>query len=300
MASRQMKERLEAADKRADELLSAAAGTPNATPATDGGDGDPADLAPKNNVDWEHKYKVLEGKYKAEVPKLHSAVQEQANKITELTVQMSQRSTLEDGGAVEIDFSDAKLNPKLKEFKEEYPDVFDGVVEIVKAAKTTKTKEAAPKTTETPPEPKSKESPVWTASMYQLLDVKVPDWRDINRNPQFSAWLSEMDVYSRKTKNQLLLDAYAAGDVETVSNMFGGFKASVKVDKQEDEDEDLAPPSTTSGSVDTSRSADKSITRAYISKFYQDVALGRYKGKEKLMNEIHGKIDKALASRAVQ
>jgi hypothetical protein len=297
MASRTMKDRLAEADGRAEAALQARNGTPEAAPSTDG-DGDLSDPARQNPVDWKHKYEVLEGKYRAEVPKLHAAVQEQASKITELTVAVSKRATLEDEGAVAVDLMDFEKNPKLKEFKEEYPDVFEGVVEIVKAAKTPANKKDTTQTPATPQTQQPAQSPAWTSAMYQLLDAKIPDWRTINQDQGFVQWLSEKDVYSRKTKNDLLLDAYAAGDVETVANMFGGFKAIAQEDNQDQDD--LAPSSTTSGSVDNTQSAQTTITRAYISKFYQDVALGRYKGKEKLMNEIHAKIDSALVSRAVQ
>lgn len=305
MASRSMKDRLEAAAKIADEALAAAAGTPPETPAPEGGnDGNPADPN-QNNVDWEHKYKVLEGKYKAEVPKLHSAVQEQAAKIAELTVQVGQRSTLEDEGATVIDFTDEKtLTPKLKEFKDEYPDVFDGIVETIKVAgvKQPKKKDPPPaeQTQAHPANPETPKETVWTKSMYQLLDTKVPDWREINKDNGFLEWLSEKDIYSNKTKQQLLLDAYAAGDVETVSNVFIGYTVQKAPAPDNEDPDNLAPPRTTSGSIDSSQAQPETITRAFIAKFFKDVALGKYKGREKDMNAINARIDKAVASRAVQ
>lgn len=55
------------------------------------------------------------------------------------------------------------------------------------------------------------------------LDAQVPDWRTINKSSSFRAWLSLRDIYSRKVRQQLLNDAYAAGDAASVAAFFRGY-----------------------------------------------------------------------------
>ena len=55
------------------------------------------------------------------------------------------------------------------------------------------------------------------------LDATVPNWRDINYSSPFKAWLRLRDVYSRRVRQDLLNDAYAAGDAASVAAFFRGY-----------------------------------------------------------------------------
>lgn len=55
------------------------------------------------------------------------------------------------------------------------------------------------------------------------LDAAVPQWRDINTSSSFRAWLRLRDVYSRRVRQDLLSDAYAAGDAASVAAFFRGY-----------------------------------------------------------------------------
>jgi hypothetical protein len=55
------------------------------------------------------------------------------------------------------------------------------------------------------------------------LDASVPNWRDINYSSSFKAWLRLRDVYSRRVRQDLLNDAYAAGDAASVAAFFRGY-----------------------------------------------------------------------------
>jgi hypothetical protein len=53
----------------------------------------------------------------------------------------------------------------------------------------------------------------------------VPQWREINRHPQWLAWLQQTDTYSRVKRQRLLDDAVEKGDANRVIKFFQGFLA---------------------------------------------------------------------------
>ena len=57
----------------------------------------------------------------------------------------------------------------------------------------------------------------------QALDNAVPNWREINRHPQWLEWLQESDPYSRVKRQRLLDEAVERGDATRVIAFFRGF-----------------------------------------------------------------------------
>jgi hypothetical protein len=57
----------------------------------------------------------------------------------------------------------------------------------------------------------------------QALDAHIPDWRQINGDPRFHAWLLLPETYSGVIRDRLLKDAAAAGDASRLINFFRGF-----------------------------------------------------------------------------
>ena len=66
---------------------------------------------------------------------------------------------------------------------------------------------------------------------YQALDQAVQDWRRINKNPAFIQWLTGIDEFSGRTRQQLLDEAHATFDANRVIRFFmtykGGGRASM-------------------------------------------------------------------------
>lgn len=301
-----MEKRLKEAEEAADRAHAAhykSDGTPGEpAPASqaDGGSG--------KNPDPEQKYKVLKGKYDNEVPLLHKQVQELNQRNQELEAKINSRSTLEDGGAVglDLDLSDDKLPENLKDFKGEYPDVFNGVSAMMKAAKlgTPKKVEAPPPAAAAPVKtaPAQANAP-WTPAMYQQLADKCPNWKQINTHPEFLGWLADNDRYTRKTRRALLGEAFAAHDIDTVANIMQDWEKFFLV-KQDHEPDDVAPPAGggglgSGGDGGGGGNQPVRITQAEINKFYTDVALNKYKGRDEERKAMEAKIDAAVAGRNI-
>lgn len=61
------------------------------------------------------------------------------------------------------------------------------------------------------------------ARMHNLLDDKLPNWNDVNHDPEFHAWLALRDTMSGVTRKKLLTDAYAGNEGPRVLSIFQSF-----------------------------------------------------------------------------
>jgi hypothetical protein len=115
---------------------------------------------------------------------------------------------------------------------------------------------------------------VKATDVYSMLDQNLPDWREINRSDEWKEWLTVPDVYSGMVKQQLLNQAFAAGDATRVLTFFRGFLGQ------------HPQQSTATPRRATSREQLPIFTTAQISKFYDDVRRGRYSEQQKANIEL--------------
>jgi hypothetical protein len=59
--------------------------------------------------------------------------------------------------------------------------------------------------------------------LYETLADSVPEWKQINRSPEFKEWLSQPDPYSGRVKHEMLKEAFTGQDTNRVVNFFQGF-----------------------------------------------------------------------------
>lgn len=130
--------------------------------------------------------------------------------------------------------------------------------------------------------------------MLTVLDDKLPDWREINRDENFVNWLQLPDLYSGDIRHNLLKAAYERNDATRVLAFFNGFLAeeaamSPAEARQEEtrapapvlDPKSLAAPGRAKSAAAQSAPAEKPIfTRAQIAKFYADAAAGKFKGRD--------------------
>lgn len=129
--------------------------------------------------------------------------------------------------------------------------------------------------------------------MYALLDEKCPNWQAINENQDFISWLGLRDPFSGATRRNLLNQAYEQNDSPRVLKFFEGFlaeEAATAPAAQAQPDpvpgavprvplETLAAPGRAKSTAHTP--VEKPIiNRADITRFYMDLAAGRFRGRE--------------------
>lgn len=136
--------------------------------------------------------------------------------------------------------------------------------------------------------------------VYNLLDQKVPNWRDVNNSPAFKNWLRLRDVYLGGVRQQHLDAAFKAADAPRVAAFFTNFLADEAAIGSTDllpQPEPPAPPAPRTPAVrldalaapgrakpaggEPPVNSDKPVyTRAQISTFYANVRRGAYAGRE--------------------
>lgn len=133
-----------------------------------------------------------------------------------------------------------------------------------------------------------------TQKMLDVLDQKLPEWRELNTNQDFLSWLRLPDPFSGAIRHDMLKAAYTQGNPSRVLAFFNGFlaeEAVVAPAKAEPDTgaqrvpkvplESLAAPGRAKSAAGNATPAEKPVfTRANIAAFYADVAAGRYRGRD--------------------
>ena len=204
-------------------------GEPSAEEPNDPPNDPPAE--PPSGENWEHKFKVLQGKYDKEVPRLHrqfrtakSQNQQLLDRVSQLEQTVKQLKETPPPAA-EPD------NPLTQEEITQFgPDLIDIIRRVAKAETGVALDEQLrpiKQTVEQVQEAVANPAESGTVSAEQVLaDLAeaVPEWEKQNVDPQFLNWLDEKDPYSGKARTELIADAWTAGDSERVISLFKGFQ----------------------------------------------------------------------------
>ena len=238
--------------------------TPDAASATPAPAADPAPAptaTPPGEGDdkWEARYKTLHGKYNAEVPRLHAALKERDSKLNSLTEEVEALKA-------------AVSNPRESLIKPEEVNEFgEPLVDLIRRAARD---EMAAKDAEIAALKREVESVKTSTvenkevSFYDKLHSQVPDWMAINDDPDFHAWLGEVDDLTGALRQEILSAAEGKRDADRVARFFKAFKkvqetksaaATASLDSQ------VAP---VASRVDEPPKGKKIWTRAEIADFY--------------------------------
>jgi hypothetical protein len=250
----------------------------------------------ESTVDWEQRYNVLQGKYNGEVPKLNRQVQdlqelngrlqldlERANtKVSELEQQAAETTLVNENQSAELD----KYFESLSE--QGYPDEFIEAMRGIASANTgadvnglKKRLDDVSGTVETL-QSKTTEQEQTTAQQAEARfwekfnDGAPKNWEKINDDPQFLAWLEEVDPASGVSKRQLLAHARANLDVNRTLYFFKQWD-EIANNAPADPGPELTPKE--GGGDATPLSTGRTWSKAEITAFYDDVKRGKYRGR---------------------
>jgi hypothetical protein len=148
-------------------------------------------------------------------------------------------------------------------------------------------------------------------SLETTMDRDVPNWRDINYQPEFLDWLKLPDPYSGGIRMNMLKAAYDQNDTARVRAFFKGFlaeeAATTPAGYQPDRNpqpaaggtgkiplESLAAPGRAKSAAANGAPTEKPVfTRAQITQFYLDKTNGRFRGRETEATRIEQQIFEA-------
>lgn len=126
------------------------------------------------------------------------------------------------------------------------------------------------------------------------LTAQVPDWREINADQQFHSWLLEVDPLAGVPRQTFLDAAQGQLDAARVAGFFKTWQslngnsaaqqtrnaAASQLEKQ------IAPGRGRTSNATTTAGETKVYTRGDVSKFFDDVRKGLYKGREQERDRI--------------
>lgn len=158
---------------------------------------------------WRSKFVTLQGKYDAEVPRLHESMRQMREQL--LAMQSDKHDVAPPAP------QQSGVNRKALE---EYDAEFGKLVDVIEQQREQIKKMEAYL------------SQVWQAQamtedqIFQRdLRAAIPDFDQINSLPEFVSWLAENDGFSRRTRKENGEAALAARDVQTVAAIISQFKS---------------------------------------------------------------------------
>lgn len=173
---------------------------------------------------------VLQGKYNAEVPKLHAHLRERDERIHALEAE-AERLRAEAKTAPKEDDVDPK-NPYglTSEELELGPEPLSVAEKVAKAMLKKQEQEIQRLKDELQAVSKSTSEERTSERFWNTLETAVPDWSDINSNPDFQTWLMQVDPLSGAIRDELLKSAQRSSDGQKAANVFLAWKAARPAD----------------------------------------------------------------------
>jgi hypothetical protein len=292
----------------------------------------PTPEPPKKPEDFEHKYKVLKGKYDKELPderkkakeirdraiiledenaKLRQQLLErQSQQVTDLRQTASPKPT------VEAVIKELETDPDTEYIRTQFPDVwkvnrkmFEKLATVTSGNQGGGEIEDRIKKIETTVKDVSTRIEQTVQSEFdRYLDENVQGWRTVNVDPKFEEWLQDSDRYTGVPKITLIRDAIKRADGPTVANFFidfakenqpaPGVNPSPSPQKPQVV-QNITPPKPRTVATPPPPEAE-TITQDSIGQFYERKRKGFYIGREAEALAEEKKIEKAVAEGRVK
>ena len=242
------------------------------------------------------KYKTLQGMYNAEVPRLHQQNRDMQQRLQQMEQLLASVSASK---PVDAPTSAPQQTYVTEKDVEDYGDSIDVMRKVSREELAAVTQRLAhiegllnqmqqnvvPQVQAVAKQQAaSVEQQFWSD-----LTATVPNWRSVNDNPDFQTWLLETDPLTGLARQTYLEDAQRALDARRVSNFFRTWlesngQASVaqsagRVSAQSELEKQVTPGrSRATGTPQTGKG--RTYTPEDITKFFNDVRSGQYKGRE--------------------
>jgi len=254
----------------------------------------------------DQRYRVLQGKYNKEVPALTYRVayleNVNADLMKENTALKAAAQAIPPAPAVSPpppspaapSIADSLRNSpdeKVKNFRENFPDIFDFVLQAVDQAAMAARDQADRRFADMEKDAASRKQDVFL----KRLNETHPDWQAIcQADPNWPQWLMRKERYSSSSRLDSLKEASQRFDPEPIVNMLTDFKAEfhtpapIPANPNPPAPPNINPPPQAPGNErfisppsgpgapppPAAQPADVPITRAFIKQFYQDKTRG--------------------------
>jgi hypothetical protein len=294
------------------EQINAPQGDPNAQPAPTDPAQQPAaqqptqqptqqpEGTPASQPNFEQQYRVLQGKYNAEIPRLRQQVQELmgANRALQEQVTATNALLASLGGQAQrpASGSPAASQPvklvKDEEIREYGADLIDVVRRAAQEAVLPELDRRIANQASSTAQRIVKQD---QAAVHDMLTDQVPNWKQLDTDDGFINWLDQKDPFSGRVRGEMLNEAYRAHDAPRVVAFFksylnehaavtppaSGAPAAPQGASPQQRLEDMVVPGVpkagAAGAQDGANNK-RIWSRAEITKFYHDKQQGLYRG----------------------
>ena len=245
------------------------------------------DQEPKQD-DWQQKYRSLQGMYNADVPRLNAENRDLSSRVSQLEGLLG--SMQEPAQQTPVQSEKLITDDDVKEYG-------DSIAVMRKAAREEVSQEIAqlkqqlgqlqgvlPQVQQVQAQQKkSGEQTFWST-----IASEVPNWNDINNDPDFQSWLLAIDPLTGISRQTYLEDAQKNLDASRVVNFFRTWEGetgktnTAQVDRtaqQSQLQKQVAPGRSRNNGVKAS-GQNRTYTPNDIQEFYADVRKGKYKGRD--------------------
>lgn len=241
---------------------------------------------------FEQKYRSLQGKYNAEVPRLHADRRELTNRVQQLEQLIASMN------AAPAKAQEPAQKLVTEQDIEDYGDSIDVMRRVFREEMSSKDAEISDlrslvrqlQGTVVPQVQQLSQSHAVSNEQRFWADLQaaVPDWQEINTNKEFQSWLLEVDPLTNVPRQTYLDDAQRNLDARRVTNFFAAWKGMTGGQQARptrgpqsasELERQVAPGKGRSGGAKAQGEA-KTYTSADIKRFFSDVQKGKYKGRE--------------------
>jgi hypothetical protein len=241
---------------------------------------------------FEKRYKSLQGMYNAEVPRLHAEKRELESRVSQLETLMTTLSEpnvastspaqvlVTDADVEEYGESIDVMRRVSREEAASQQSRIDQLENLVRGMQTS----VVPQVQQL----QHRQAVTTEQAFWADIQTAVPDWQEVNTDPEFQSWLLDVDPLTGISRQTYLDDAQRNLDSRRVTNFFSTWKtqtgqsvaqpsrqatANSQLEKQVAPGRGRSSATKNSGEPATYSSND-------IKKFFSDVQKGKYKGKE--------------------
>ena len=183
---------------------------------------------------WEQRYRVLQGKYNAEVPRMQQELNAATGQITALQGQIETLLERQQSAPAPEPAASDEVQYLRPQDREEYGnEMVDFVSRAAKEAhgrqisameqriaELTAQVQAAQQAADNV---RQRQVTSEASALDQYLNQHAPGWVDLNNDPQFLTWSNQIEPFSGATRLNLLRAAYSQGDGPRVAAIFNAF-----------------------------------------------------------------------------
>jgi hypothetical protein len=255
---------------------------------------------------WEQRFRTLQGKYSAEVPRLSADLKELRSQHAAV---LSEIERLKGKKAEAPEPKSLVTDKDVEAFGSDLIDVIDRkareVAQSMVNSRTAELEVENRKLTEQLTGVTERQVSSERRTYFMELAKQVPDYEVLNVDQGFIGWLAEVDPLSGLTRQDYLTTAWNMFDANRTASLFNAYKQKSAPpqpapSQRQQLQRQVAPDTSKAASSTPNSEAVKVWSRDEIDQFYRDAGRGAYRGREADRARIEAEIDQAVAEGRVR